>query len=71
MQLQLPLSEGNKEVQERGKTGIAETNGTSNTHGVNGVLMGLIVITPLAGYVSPGSAVIIGNCSEPGGSMNY
>jgi ammonium transporter, Amt family len=29
-------------------------------YGANGVLMGLIVITPLAGYVSPGSAVVIG-----------
>lgn len=34
-------------------------------YGVNGVLMGLIVITPLAGYVSPGSAVIIGLISGP------
>ncbi|MGP6207076.1 ammonium transporter [Cuniculiplasma sp. SKW3] len=35
------------------------------TYGVNGVLMGLIVITPLAGYVSPGSAVILGLISGP------
>jgi len=28
--------------------------------GVNGTLMGLIVITPLAGFVSPGSALILG-----------
>ncbi len=34
-------------------------------YAVNGVLMGLIVITPLAGYVSPGSAVIIGVISGP------
>jgi len=34
-------------------------------YGVNGVLMGLIVITPLAGYVSPGSAVILGLISGP------
>ncbi len=34
-------------------------------YGVNGVLMGLIVITPLAGYVSPGSAVILGLVSGP------
>lgn len=32
---------------------------------VNGILMGLIVITPLAGYVSPGSAVILGIVSGP------
>lgn len=34
-------------------------------YGINGVLMGLIVITPLAGYVSPGSAVILGLVSGP------
>jgi Amt family ammonium transporter len=32
---------------------------------VNGVLMGLIVITPLAGFVSPGSAVILGLIGGP------
>jgi len=32
---------------------------------VNGILMGLIVITPLAGYVSPGSAVILGLLAGP------
>jgi Amt family ammonium transporter len=31
----------------------------------NGILMGLIVITPLAGYVSPGSAVILGVVAAP------
>ena len=31
----------------------------------NGVLMGLIVITPLAGYVSPGSAVVLGILCGP------
>jgi len=31
----------------------------------NGVLMGLIVITPLAGFVSPGSAVILGLIGGP------
>ncbi|CAC11326.1 ammonium transporter related protein [Thermoplasma acidophilum] len=34
-------------------------------YAVNGVLMGLIVITPLAGYVSPGSAIILGLISGP------
>ncbi|MCI4335665.1 MAG: ammonium transporter [Thermoplasmata archaeon] len=33
--------------------------------GVNGVLMGLIVITPLAGFVSPGSALILGFLAGP------
>jgi Amt family ammonium transporter len=33
--------------------------------GVNGVLMGLIVITPLAGFVSPGSAIILGLVAGP------
>ncbi|MCI4366142.1 MAG: ammonium transporter [Thermoplasmata archaeon] len=32
---------------------------------VNGVLMGLIVITPLAGFVSPGSALILGLLAGP------
>ena len=32
---------------------------------VNGVLMGLIVITPLAGFVSPGSAVVLGLIAGP------
>jgi Amt family ammonium transporter len=34
-------------------------------YAVNGVLMGLIVVTPLAGFVSPGSAVILGLISGP------
>lgn len=34
-------------------------------YAVNGILMGLIVITPVAGFVSPGSAVIIGLLSGP------
>jgi len=34
-------------------------------YAVNGVLMGLIIITPLAGFVSPGSAVILGLISGP------
>jgi len=32
---------------------------------VNGVLMGLIIITPLAGFVSPGSAFILGLLGGP------
>ncbi|HKV90036.1 MAG TPA: ammonium transporter, partial [Thermoplasmata archaeon] len=32
---------------------------------VNGILMGLIVITPLAGYVSPASAMLLGLLSGP------
>jgi len=32
---------------------------------VNGILMGLIVITPLAGFVSPASAVILGLVGGP------
>ena len=32
---------------------------------VNGILMGLIVITPLAGFVSPGSAIVIGLLAGP------
>ncbi|MDA4123349.1 MAG: ammonium transporter [Thaumarchaeota archaeon] len=31
----------------------------------NGILMGLIVITPIAGFVSPGSAVILGVIAGP------
>src|SRR3989442_11318829 len=31
----------------------------------NGVLMGLIIITPLAGFVSPASAVILGLIGGP------
>ncbi|MDA4128786.1 MAG: ammonium transporter [Thaumarchaeota archaeon] len=34
-------------------------------YAVNGILMGLIVITPLAGFVSPGSAVVLGLISGP------
>lgn len=34
-------------------------------YGVNGVLMGLIIITPLAGFVSPASAVILGLLGGP------
>jgi ammonium transporter, Amt family len=32
---------------------------------VNGILMGLIVITPLAGFVSPGSAIVLGLLGGP------
>jgi ammonium transporter, Amt family len=32
---------------------------------VNGVLMGLIIITPLAGFVSPGSALVLGLLGGP------
>jgi Amt family ammonium transporter len=32
---------------------------------VNGVLMGLIVITPVAGFVSPGSAIVLGFLGGP------
>jgi len=34
-------------------------------YAVNGMLMGLIVITPLAGFVCPGSAVILGFIGGP------
>jgi len=34
-------------------------------YAVNGILMGLIVITPLAGFVSPASAVILGLIAGP------
>lgn len=34
-------------------------------YAVNGILMGLIVITPLAGFVSPGSAIILGVLAGP------
>jgi len=34
-------------------------------YAVNGILMGLIVITPLAGFVSPGSAIILGVVAGP------
>ena len=34
-------------------------------YATNGVLMGLIVITPVAGFVSPGSAVILGLIGGP------
>jgi Amt family ammonium transporter len=34
-------------------------------YAVNGVIMGLIIITPLAGFVSPASAIILGLCGGP------
>src|SRR5260370_34101453 len=34
-------------------------------YATNGVLMGLIIITPLAGFVSPGSAAILGLIGGP------
>jgi ammonium transporter, Amt family len=34
-------------------------------YAVNGILMGLIVITPLAGFVSPGSAIVLGVLAGP------
>lgn len=37
----------------------------SIVYGTNGILMGLIIITPLAGFVSPASAVILGLIGGP------
>lgn len=37
----------------------------SIVYGVNGILMGLIIITPLAGFVSPASAIILGLIGGP------
>lgn len=37
----------------------------SIVYGVNGILMGLIIITPLAGFVSPASAMILGLIGGP------
>lgn len=37
----------------------------SIAYGVNGILMGLIIITPLAGFVSPASAIILGVIGGP------
>jgi Amt family ammonium transporter len=34
-------------------------------YAVNGIIMGLIIITPLAGFVSPASAIILGLCGGP------
>jgi Amt family ammonium transporter len=34
-------------------------------YAVNGILTGLIIITPLAGFVSPGSAVVLGLIGGP------
>ena len=34
-------------------------------YAVNGILMGLIIITPLAGFVSPASSLILGLCGGP------
>lgn len=34
-------------------------------YAANGVIMGLIIITPLAGFVSPASAIILGLCGGP------
>jgi Amt family ammonium transporter len=37
----------------------------SIAYGVNGILMGLIIITPLAGFVSPASAMVLGLVGGP------
>lgn len=37
----------------------------SIAYGVNGILMGLIIITPLAGFVSPASAIVLGLIGGP------
>lgn len=43
-----------------------KTNEKPNiAYGVNGILMGLIIITPLAGFVSPASAIILGLIGGP------
>ncbi|MGA7923410.1 MAG: ammonium transporter [Thermoplasmata archaeon] len=40
-------------------------SGSTLLDAVNGILMGLIIITPLAGFVSPGSALILGLAGGP------
>ena len=42
-----------------------QERGLQPLYAVNGVLMGLIIITPLAGFVSPASSVILGLCGGP------
>ncbi len=37
----------------------------SLVYAVNGILMGLIIITPLAGFVSPASSIILGSIGGP------
>lgn len=46
-----------KYVQNRENPGII--------YAVNGTLMGLVVVTPLAGFISPGSALILGIIAGP------
>ncbi len=43
----------------------ASRQGSPLLTSVNGVLMGLIIITPLAGFVSPGSAIVLGLLGGP------
>jgi Amt family ammonium transporter len=44
---------------------VATRESPGPLYAVNGILMGLIIITPLAGFVSPGSAVIVGLLGGP------
>jgi Amt family ammonium transporter len=44
---------------------VATRESPGPLYAVNGILMGLIIITPLAGFVSPGSAVILGLLGGP------
>jgi len=44
---------------------IATGKNPGTLYAVNGILMGLIIITPLAGFVSPGSAFILGILGGP------
>ncbi len=44
---------------------LINKNSPDLLYAVNGVLMGLIIITPLAGFVSPGSALILGLLGGP------
>jgi len=44
---------------------LLDGSSPSLLNAVNGILMGLIVITPLAGFVSPGSAIVLGALSGP------
>ncbi|HTP54076.1 MAG TPA: ammonium transporter [Thermoplasmata archaeon] len=46
-------------------TYVAQRKAPDLLAAVNGILMGLIVITPLAGFVSPGSAIVLGAMCGP------
>ncbi len=59
------LAAGTAMLSTMGFKYLFKKTGPNILDSVNGILMGLIIITPLAGFVSPASAIVLGFLGGP------